>query len=1134
MQGICKGYEKDMQRILTGLPYNLQRELTAKSERPNPHYTKGFGDSSPHPPVEPFRHEFVEGSAITPELYAIAVQVRDELETDPYTHEALGWPIHEALGWDAPSTQYQTRKPHRFGAGAFLQQETGDIWQIKPLNPRYRRKDGKNGLDRHGRAIKPLNLDAQRKPFEPVKFEPVKYETPIGAGSRAYLPPIAPETLRAICQRHGRDFVTARAEIAAAGGFWPWVASHADLPIILTEGGKKALCLLSNGYIAIALTGCWGAIQAKDSNKERLEQARLIADLVPFAVKGRPITIALDIDLKPKTRRDVWLATKRTAWLLEQAGCTVAIAQWDNAGGKCKGVDDLIVNQGIGAWEQALATARSPKELAILWRLQNPLGYEPSTVVDVPCLGTAIGDRLTVKVPYLGASASLPSQGTLVIHAPMATGKTKLIRRILDQLIGIYPGVIAPGHRQSLQRGFADRLGLDFLNDVDRFRGQKIGADGLPTIRLSLCWDSILAINPKDYPPGSYVLVLDEVDQGFWHLLMGGTCGKDGKRPALIARAIELIKNAGLVILASADITQKEIDFVCSIRNEQPFILENTYQHPGAFVDFYAGDYAVKGSDRAAMLMVLSRLWESLKLGHKIWVAVDTLKLSKTIEQIALESGIPADKILRFDGETSSDPEQRNFADLPNKRAKDYQIVIHNSSLTSGVSVEANHFDIVYGLFSGQTIVPWDCTQMLRRVRPNVPRVIYCRQTGKRSHLSKGRNHLQVSTDLLDRAALIAQSLGDDDLLADLDVSSSAAVYAARAIADQNWAMGDFGLQVRLRLEAAGNEVIVNDPAVTLAALEADKAKADRKAARGAIDTLQDGLIGPYLMGELLEAIKDQIKHNDAVAIAHAPALAADEAKKSRNKTYLSFDDRRALERFDLCDFYAIDSEGLTTDDVLFDRRGATRRGLRRIEGLLWDGLTLQRDRASLEGLRAWGYKLPAQDLPTRTMGADLMESLGIADVLERVASGEQWSADTLWVAEFADRCKANPKDCHRAFGFSPHPNQTPNAILGTALRSMGLKTKSRRLGTGDRGRVYQIDADHLTVIRDILTRRAEKHLQQGIEPRPQPLTLTLLGTVAAIKEKMADWVEVSGDEAPDDPPDEGTGRGYQTIALAS
>jgi Domain of unknown function (DUF3854) len=1074
-------------------------------------------------PIEHFRREFVDGSAISPALYAATVQVRDELETDPYTHEALGWPIHEALGWEEPSRNYQTCKPHRFIAGAFLLQETGEVWQIKPLNPRLARKDGKNGFG---------------------DLKPVRYETPRGSGSRACLPLIDPETFKKICDRLDLDHESARAEKESLGGFWAWVASRADLPIVITEGGKKALCLLSHGCIAIALTGCWGAIQAKDDKGARLAQSRLIADLQPFAVPGRKITIALDRDVKRKTRRDVWKATKRTAWLLEQAGCTVAIARWNNAGGRDKGVDDLIVNQGIEAWEQALATARSPKTLDILHRLRNPLGkYQASICVNVPELDKAID---------LG---SLPSQGIIVLAAGMGTAKTKLIAAMLEKLLALYAGAIAPGHSQALQRGLAGRLGLDFLNDIDSYRGQKIGGNGLRTLRVSLCYDSLLAINLKDYPPGSYILILDEVDQGLYHTFLGGTCSKGGKRSALIAILTELIKNAALVIMASADITEKEIDFVCAVRGEQPFILQNDYQPPGSIINYFMGDPEVEGSDRAALLQLISRLYSDVHRGRKTWIATDGLGWSKVVYQVCLFAGIPADKILLINSETSDEQRQRDFAESANEQAKNYQVVIHSPSLTSGVSIELpDYFYGVYGLFSGQSIAPWYCTQMLKRVRPNVPIAVYARRHGRKSHLSRASNHLKVATDLIGRTMDIANATAGSELLEEVDISSPAAIYTNRAIADHNWAMGDFGLQIRLRLEVAGHNVQDNDPAAMVDVLNQEREhfaeaaailKAEYKAAKAAIAELppkqrkpaRDALkakyeqdcrdlltpkpgqyMGPWQLGQLLPGIAEAIKITDATRLHGRPAITADEASALRKKTHISFADREALERFDLCEFYKIPPESLTIDDVLFDARGKTRRGIARIEVHLWDGLALTRDRSSLTKLRSWGKKLLAQDLPIDTAAKQARELLGWLDIADRCLN-EKWSASTPWVAEFADRCKANPKDCDRGFGFWASANQSPVAILGMALRAMMIKTKSTR-GT-DGTRVYRVDADHLDVIRGILTRRAEDYISQGIEPHPHPLTLTYLGGMEATQEKMADWVQSMGDDAPDDAPDE-------------
>lgn len=776
-------------------------------------------------------------------------------------------------------------------------------------------------------------------------------------------------------------------------------------------------------------------------------------------------------------------------------------------------------------------------------RLQNPLGkYRPNVVVNAPDLSQTL------------TPAKLPTQGVLVLLSPMGTGKTK----VLALLIEAWLRVAAPGHRQVLQRGFGERLDCVFLNDADRFKGQKLGKDGQPTARLSFCWDSVLALNPADYPPGSYVLVLDEVDQGFLHLLLGGTCGKDGKRPALIARAIELIKNAGLVIMASADITEKDIDFVCSIRNEQPFILQNTYQRPGAFVDFYTGDSEIKGSDRAAKLTVLAKIWEAVTIGKRIWVTVDTLKLSKEVERICLMAGISPDEILRFDGETSSDQKQRAFADSPNERAKDYRVVIANSSLTSGVSVEIDHFQIVFGLFTGSTIQPSDATQMLARVRQPVPRVVYCRQHGKKSALSRGKKALKVATDLLDRTVDIATAIDDEGLITETDFSSPAAVYVARAIADVNWAMADFALQIRLRLEADGHDVLANDPADGIAALEQDGAaidamaktlraeyesrkaaiaslpKTERKTARAELQdwykqarrelwALTPGqLIGPWSMGQALTEIDEAIKIDDALKIHSAPVLTPDEAKKLRKKTHIAFEDRLALERSTIADFYVIDPEAQTIDDVLLDDRGRLRRDIRSTEGLVWDGLPLQRDERVVGGLRVWGESLTAQDLPISTAKSKACEKMGWPDVLDRVLSGEQYDSDTPWVIEFADRCLQDPKTCDRAFGFWASAGQSPAALLGMALRAFGFKTKSRRLGTGDRQRVYSIDRDHLDTVKAILARRSEQHLQQGLQPRPHLLTQTLLGGVAAVADRLNAWVKTMAPDTPDDGPEMG------------
>ncbi|WP_099534181.1 plasmid replication protein, CyRepA1 family [Limnothrix sp. PR1529] len=1000
-------------------------------------------------PIAHFRHEFCQGSAIAPELFAIAVQVRHELETNPYTHEAEGWPIHEALGWKPPSRDYQTRKPHRFSAGAFLLQESGEVWQIKPQNPRP-------------------------NPEKPGRFN--KYETPTGAGSRAYLPPINRQTLRAICKRHGLYFATVRDEVEAIGSFWGWVASRADLPIILTEGAKKALSLLSNGFIAIGLTGCTGGYRATDDIGNPLARPHLIADLQPFASQGRTITIALDRDLKRKTIQNVWKATHKLARLLEQAACTVTIARWDNAGGRDKGVDDLIVNQGIAAWEQALATARPLRELAILHKLQNPLGsYEPSMVVDVPDLAKAIDPR------------SIPSTGTVVLGSKMGTAKTKMIRLVLDCLKDIYPNVIAPGHREALQRGLADRLGLDYLHDTDRFRGQKLGKDGQPTKRLSLCWDSLLSINPADYPPGSYIFVMDEADQGLRHLILGATCGKDGKRPALMERAIELIKNAGLVILASADLTAIELDFIASIRNEQPWILENTYQLNCWPVEFIGSKRGLARSTRAAKISVIARLSKTLRNGRRVFLVTDTQATAERIEHLALELGLKNSEILRFDRNTSADPLPRAFAENPDQFLSEHRIrlLICSPALTSGVSIEGDYFDRVYGIFEGQSIAPWDAMQQLGRVRKPVPRIVYAAWFGRSSSLSQGRWVKAIQKDIDRRTNAIAGAMGDRAIMENTDRTSSLATYRNEALASQNEAMADFGLEIRLRLEAAGHAVEVAPIEELVELFESSKDPA-----------LEDAI-------ELWAIVGQRVNEARCQGILNAEAINPETAKTLREKRVLSFADREKLERFEICDFDRIDPNSLTIEAVKADKRGKRRRAILALEDLLWVDSALTRDQGKVDRLTQWGQPLPAQDLPMGQLRAVGGNYFGWLDILAWAIEHPWWNPDDCSTLKtFADRLRDKPEECRIVFGFTPHRSMSNQQIFGQCLAAKEFKAQSKRLGTGDRQRVYAIAPESIESIKRTLNARAESYRTQGFQLRPHPLSKLLIEGVAAQAEK--------------------------------
>ncbi len=270
------------------------------------------------------KQEFIQGSAIDPELFQAAIHLCQDLETTATGD--VETPIHEALNWHY--TRFGQRSRELLQA-ALLLNEDSSCWQAK-LN-------------------RPL--------IDSIKGKARKYEAPKGNGSRTFLPPVPPKIRRRIADRYG-------VEVPMTGSFWDWLAARLEIPILITEGGKKALALLSLGYVAIALYGVNGGYrQCVDGTRT------LIADLERFVLPDRPICLAFDQDAAATTRHRVNVALFRFSALLKAQGCAVTIATWDGQQGK--GVDDLIVNQGAESWAQSYQAALSVEHWQIWQRLEG-------------------------------------------------------------------------------------------------------------------------------------------------------------------------------------------------------------------------------------------------------------------------------------------------------------------------------------------------------------------------------------------------------------------------------------------------------------------------------------------------------------------------------------------------------------------------------------------------------------------------------------------------------------------------------------------------------------------------------------------------------------------------------------------
>lgn len=945
-------------------------------------------------------HEFCQGSAIDESLFAATVQICSDLEIDPAGEPTT--PIHDALGWHYTRFGLQVKQTLY---GALLLNEDGSCWQAKLSQPR--KDDG-------GKLI--------------------KYETRRGSGARAFLPAVPSEIRQRIADRHG-------IEVPLTGSFWSWLEIHPEIPVIISEGGKKSLSLLSLGYVAISLFGCNGGY-----SRNAIGERSLIPDIARFAVPERSVMLAFDQDEKQETRKRVSVALWRFGGLLQQAGCNVSIVNWDGSSGK--GVDDLIVNAGTKAWETAYSEALPLEHWRIWQKLENRLTYPAN-------LRLKTADLSTLEL------SEVPKQGIVGVASGKGSGKTKWVAQQVQE----GEAVLSAGHRIALQRNLSKRLGLNYIGHCDKVEGKFI-ADSAYTLRVGFCVDSLLAIDPEQFRGCD--LVLDEVVQVIRHLLTSSTCAKDGKRPALLARFRALIQVARRVILADADLDNATLHYIRELRGENAsvFLIRNDYQLPG-----YQCQFLISSDRSAASSRLLDDVAE-LEPGRALFVALDSKRFSCDLTKVIQENFSDVDVWL-LNSDTSSGEFERSFIETPDpflieaSQAGKRVVIVATPSLGTGASIEAQGIiKKVYGIFTGVSAIDGDMAQSLMRVREPVDRVVWCAERGTNySKVSKSTNPLELKRHLQDKTAatvsLIRSGLREDvtGAIANYDWQSDPHVNLySRIAAEQNWSMMRLRDALLVRLRHEGHRV-------TIEQCEADAA-----------------------MRLLLKDARETLREMDAEAIVSARVLTLAEKLELESREGISPDDRRAVERFNLCDFYTIDPAELTTDLVLLDKEGRFRGEIANLETQLYPDVAVDRTIRALEKQAQWNQSVCPWDMSHSELRRQLRKEIGLDDFLD---PDKEWTRDDL--KPYADRIRARALQLKVGLHFTVSDKMSDVQLVHQLLSQFGIKISFRWSRAvpgheGERTKIYRIDGAQWHLLTSIVDRRKTRRDAQSQPGSPLPL----------------------------------------------
>lgn len=601
----------------------------------------------------------------------------------------------------------------------------------KSLLKRYRHTDAGGwifqgvdlltGLDSDWGCFKP-DTPYQYFDTNQQKLKTVKYEHPTKTPTEVFAPKIPDHLWWTIAEQHTVDLTCPIAPSKdhshelddhpfISYEFWDWVKDHPELPIIITEGAKKAGAILSCGQIAIALPGIYnGYRQPRDEEGKPNGLANLIPQLQTIASQGREIAFCFDNDPKPKTRKNVRKAIEKTGKLFAFKGCQVSVMEWQ---GDDKGIDDLIVNQGVECFEKVYQNRISLDD------------YKLKTIQDL----TSYID-LTIHEKYFPESLTIPENAKLIgLKGLHGIGKTEWLSKKIQPYLNQGQRVVIITHREQLSRELANRFGVDYRTEITQ-------SETKGELGYALCIDSLHphanpSFNPEDWSDA--IVIIDEIEQVLWHLLNGSTCQK--KRVSILKTLRKLLRTVALsekgkIFISDADLSPIGIDYIEQLIGYQQltgfnlprFIVNNTYL-PNENRKMYR-------YQETSPSELISKLKKDLAQGKKVIIHTDGQKHRSTYGTRSLEALIrklfPELKVLRIDRKSIKDrnhPAYQCIAHI-NQIVTNYNVVICSPVIETGISITVKHFDAVYALSHG-TLTVNSTIQAFQRVRDDIPRHIW-------------------------------------------------------------------------------------------------------------------------------------------------------------------------------------------------------------------------------------------------------------------------------------------------------------------------------------------------------------------------------------------------------------------------
>lgn len=522
--------------------------------------------------------------------------------------------------------------------------------------------------------------------------------------------------------------------------YWQWI-HHYNLPVVITEGEKKAASLICIGIPAISIPGIFTGYSSTRNEWGKTVERNLRAELKQFDTPNRSITIAFDWREGQPSDTVEYKAAVLLSRQFEQATLKLALMS-----GPFKGVDDAIFAGRMDIVQDAIIGAK------IITAIEQRRQWDAYRAFD----------EYGVKTHNQFFDAAEPENNTVtIVKSNLNSGKSHWIANKISKVVKDVSGkikataegiMLSAGHRNSLQEQLCDRW--DF-NHLDIHNAYQMFGD--PNLRVALCFDSILKLPIETFAPENKVtVILDESVAGIKHLLTGSTLRPNRMR--IIKRFEYIIRNAARVILMDGNQANWLIEYVRSISDKKIQCYENISDR--AQPDLYFVSDEKVGLKQATE-------WFNSKIIESELPAIVTDSVVKA-EAIAQQlQNLKGDGLL-ITSKTVTENWARLFLKDPDKYIEQAPIgsinwVVFTPTVESGVSIESEgKFADVFCWFCGVVGINEAC-QMSRRVRNPKRIIVYAPKVGIFHDNNTGAFESQFLQSLMSKIGTEAQLFPDDE-----------------------------------------------------------------------------------------------------------------------------------------------------------------------------------------------------------------------------------------------------------------------------------------------------------------------------------------------------------------------------------